>query len=239
MKIIIAGATGYIGQELLSQCLAQNSITAVVALTRRGLPLTNPKLRTYIMEDKDWLSYSDPDLKAELAGSQACLWTIGLTPSKAGKVDEVTAKRVSVEYPAAAVGAFQRAFLAGDGDGEREGDGDGQRKDKRKFRFVYISGAAAERDQNRSLWYWRDYRRLRGESENVLLRHSEANKDLFETYIMRPGPVPTDQGALKNYLWEMVSSVRLDLLVKTIDVALNGQPETTLSVQAIRGWAGK
>src|SRR5882757_4698056 len=46
MKILILGATGLVGSNALEQCLANPSITKVIAPTRRALPprakLTNP-----------------------------------------------------------------------------------------------------------------------------------------------------------------------------------------------------
>ncbi|KAL4785954.1 hypothetical protein BJX76DRAFT_322654 [Aspergillus varians] len=233
MKVIIAGATGYIGQEILSQCLAHPSITSIVALTRRELNIQNKndKLRTHIMTDADFLSFSDPKLTEELKGASACLWAIGLRPSKAGN-DERT-RQISMDYPAAAAAGFQRAFTAGSDSVSPPAPGG-------KFRFVYISGAGVERNQNQSLWYMGDFRRLRGETENVLFRHAEANADVFETYIMRPGLVPSSKGTLIDRLWSLAPSVRLDLLVKTmIDVALNGNEKTTFENQMIREWGAR
>ncbi|KAL4868463.1 hypothetical protein BDV12DRAFT_185968 [Aspergillus spectabilis] len=215
MKIIVAGATGYIGQELLSQCLAHKSITSIIALSRRDLGITNPRLRVHIMKDEDFLSYSDPALLEELKGASACLWAIGLRPSQAGR-DERT-RVISVDYIEKAAEGFQRAF-------QSSSDVNG------KFRFVYMSGAAVERDQNnKSLWFMGPFRRLRGESENVLLRRAKANPDVFETYILRPGLVPSPQRTLKDRLWSLVPSVRLDYLAKaTIDIAISGHERTTL-----------
>lgn len=74
MKFILTGCTGFIGSEVLSQCLRNPTITSVVALSRRQLPdsvSNDPKLKVVIM--KDFNSYSEPVLK-ELAGADACIW---------------------------------------------------------------------------------------------------------------------------------------------------------------------
>jgi uncharacterized protein YbjT (DUF2867 family) len=74
MKFIITGCTGFIGGEVLSQCLRNPIITSVVALSRRPLPDSvgnDPKLKTVIL--KDFNSYPVPVLK-ELAGADACIW---------------------------------------------------------------------------------------------------------------------------------------------------------------------
>jgi uncharacterized protein YbjT (DUF2867 family) len=74
MKIILSGATGFIGSEALQQCLKSSSITSVVALSRRNLPdavTSNPKLKVIIMDD--FTAYPDTVLR-ELAGTEACIW---------------------------------------------------------------------------------------------------------------------------------------------------------------------
>ncbi|KAL2827790.1 hypothetical protein BDW59DRAFT_54708 [Aspergillus cavernicola] len=226
MKIILAGATGHIGQEILSQCLAHPSITSIVALSRRDLGVKNDKLRVHLMADQDFLSYSNPALTEELKGAAACLWAIGLRPSKTGNTEYN--RRISIEYTAAAASAFQRAFTSDTVSSDASGG---------RFRFVYISGAGVERDQNQSLWYAGNFRRLRGEAENILFRHAEANPDLFEAYVMRPGLVPSTQGTLRDRLWSLVTSVRADYLTKAmIDIALEGNEETTITNEMMREW---
>jgi uncharacterized protein YbjT (DUF2867 family) len=74
MKVILSGATGFIGSEALRQCLKSSSITSVVVLSRRNLEdsvTSNPKLKVIIMDD--FTAYPDTVLK-ELAGAEACIW---------------------------------------------------------------------------------------------------------------------------------------------------------------------
>jgi nucleoside-diphosphate-sugar epimerase len=74
MKSILTGCTGFIGSEVLSQCLRNPTITSVVVLSRRQLPdsvINDPKLNVVIMEDFN--SYPVPVLK-EFAGADACIW---------------------------------------------------------------------------------------------------------------------------------------------------------------------
>lgn len=62
--------------------------------------------------------------------------------------DNETARKVSIDYTLAAAQAFEQNFSP-HADGEK------------KFRLIYLSGAAAEKDQGKSLWFMQDYRRIR------------------------------------------------------------------------------
>jgi hypothetical protein len=73
MKVILAGSSGFIGKEVLRQCLQNPSITSLVALSRRPLPENDPKLKTVLMED--FTSYS-PSVLQELEGADSCIWYV-------------------------------------------------------------------------------------------------------------------------------------------------------------------
>ncbi|KAL4900112.1 hypothetical protein BDW74DRAFT_162392 [Aspergillus multicolor] len=229
MKIILTGATGYIGTELLTACLSNPRITSIIALTRRDLlssnpHLTNPKLRVLKITESDFLSYSDPALTDEIRGASACLWTIGITPAKLKELNEEEKRVISLDYLAAASKAFTELSST-------------DAKAGKKFRFIFISGIAAERDQERALWYWNDFWKLRGESENILLRHAASHSDAFEAYIMRPGLVPSAAGAVRDLLWGLVPSVRLDFLVNAmISLALRGNEKRIWENGEIKGF---
>ena len=79
MKIILTGSTGFIGNEILHQCVNSPDISSIVALSRRELPkdvTSNAKLEVIIL--KDFTTYSDDVLK-RLAGAEACIWYGRLT----------------------------------------------------------------------------------------------------------------------------------------------------------------
>jgi nucleoside-diphosphate-sugar epimerase len=76
MKIILTGSTGFIGSEILTQCLANPSITSIIALSRRKLPdslSSDPKLQTVILDD--FATYNDEVLR-ECVGAEACIWYV-------------------------------------------------------------------------------------------------------------------------------------------------------------------
>ncbi|GIJ90179.1 hypothetical protein Asppvi_009131 [Aspergillus pseudoviridinutans] len=226
MKVIIAGATGFVGQEILSQCLAHPSITSIVALCRRELPITDPKLHVHLMKDQDFLSYSDPQLSASLRGADACIWTLGITPSRAS--DEQALRRVTLEYTSQAAKAFNNAFTASNEAGQEASAGS-------KFRFVYFSGGLAERDQSKPLWFYAGYRRMR----NILLEQAAAHPATFESYIMRPGLVLSRQGTFADRVRGLAPSVRVDVLARAaVDVAVQGHSEKIWENAQITEWKG-
>ncbi|PMD48414.1 hypothetical protein L207DRAFT_627146 [Hyaloscypha variabilis F] len=217
MKFILTGCTGFIGSEVLSQCLRNPTITSVVALSRRKLPdsvANDPKLKLVIM--KDFNLYSESALK-EISGADACIWCMGTTAGD---------KVLEVDYPL----AFGNAFSP---------------TPKKKFRYIYLSGATTERDQEKPLWFKADMRKMKGQAEQNMLDFvtTEGTKGLWETLIVKSGFViskdirsPRD---IMGWMMGMKACIRVDELAATmIDAALNGWRENTLKdVQAmgIRG----
>lgn len=74
MKVIVTGATGKAGREIVKHCIADERITKIVILTRRavaGMVESNPK--TEVVMHQDFSRYSD-ELLRRLEGAEACLW---------------------------------------------------------------------------------------------------------------------------------------------------------------------
>ena len=79
MKLIVAGATGFVGSEVIRLSLKRPDITTVIALSRTpiSLPLQPEdgadvsKLRNIIV--KDYGDYPE-SVKKEFAGADACIW---------------------------------------------------------------------------------------------------------------------------------------------------------------------
>ena len=75
MKLIVAGATGYVASEVIRQSLRMPGITSVVALARK--PVVAPegsdaaKFRSVVVED--YGSYPE-HVRKEFAGANACIW---------------------------------------------------------------------------------------------------------------------------------------------------------------------
>lgn len=73
MKVIITGATGYIGGAALKRALAVPEVTEVIVLARREPEIQNSKLTTLIK--KDFNTYTSDEI-AKLKGAEACIWYI-------------------------------------------------------------------------------------------------------------------------------------------------------------------
>jgi nucleoside-diphosphate-sugar epimerase len=77
MKLIVCGATGFVGQETVIQALAHPDITSVIALTRRPLELPagieTGKLSSVTLAD---FGHYDDDAKKGLGDADACIWYV-------------------------------------------------------------------------------------------------------------------------------------------------------------------
>lgn len=81
MKILVTGATGLIGAEVIRQAIKDPAITKVIALTRNPVDIQHPRLKTII--HKDFLKYGN--LGEVLKEVDACLWCLGISQSQVSK----------------------------------------------------------------------------------------------------------------------------------------------------------
>ena len=128
MKVIITGATGTAGSEVLRQALADKDVTGILVLARRPLDVTDPKLRIAVLDD--FLDYSA--VMPQLAGYDACLWCLGISQTEVSKEDY---EKITHDYALAAAQAMQ-------------GLGEG-------FRFCFLSGRGADSAEKSSILFAR------------------------------------------------------------------------------------
>jgi uncharacterized protein YbjT (DUF2867 family) len=83
MKIIITGASGTAGSEVLRQSLSDNFITEVFALVRKPTGIEHPKLKTIL--HNDFLNYEG--LEDVFKKANACIWCLGISQTKVSKED--------------------------------------------------------------------------------------------------------------------------------------------------------
>jgi uncharacterized protein YbjT (DUF2867 family) len=115
MRLIVTGATGMAGAEVVRQALAHPAIDGVTALARQPVELEHPKLTT--LEITDFLNYQ-PALP-RLAGHDACLWCLGVSQRDVAEAEYI---RITRDFTLAGAAAMQSVnpaltfgFLSGEG----------------------------------------------------------------------------------------------------------------------------
>lgn len=164
MKIVLTGVTGFIGSAVLQRCLVHPNITEVVTLSRRSPEVTHPKLHSIIY--KDFHTYPS-SLLGELAGAEACIWSVGTS---------LSGKDVHVGYTLAAAKAFADNLAP-------------QLAKENKFRFVYVSSGLSIQDQNNTTWFPTEARKSRGYVEKELVELEQAYEKQWQSINVRPAGV--------------------------------------------------
>ncbi len=77
MKIILTGATGMVGSEVLKQAIADPGITHITNIVRNKPEAEDPKVTTVI--HKNFLDYSG--LEDVFRNNEACIWCLGISQS--------------------------------------------------------------------------------------------------------------------------------------------------------------
>ncbi|XWW95235.1 hypothetical protein V2A60_003189 [Cordyceps javanica] len=199
MKLIVVGATGLIGTEVIRQALSHKSVTSVVALGRRPTPppksvTAGPALEKFqSVTLDDFTSYPD-DVKSQLAGADACIWLLAITPTASKTMDFETVKKVCVDYVMEGFSVLKQLPRPEGG---------------KPLRFVYASGAKAERDQTKKPWILGDYTLMRGRIETQLLEATKQSGGIIETCLLRLGLVksPERMGLVTGMLASAAASV--------------------------------
>ncbi|KEY64521.1 hypothetical protein S7711_03588 [Stachybotrys chartarum IBT 7711] len=173
MKLIIAGSTGLVGAEIIRQALSIPEITSVVGLARRETPTPAnlgpnadvSKLKSVVVIDFE--NYPE-DVKQELAGADACIWTIATTPEKLGSMTTEESKKISHDYLIYGLETMAKTANT-------------------PFRFAYISGAKSERDQTKKPFILGEFCLMRGECENRVIDFAKRSDGRVVCGVARPG----------------------------------------------------
>ncbi|GAA6058854.1 hypothetical protein JCM10212_002798 [Sporobolomyces blumeae] len=228
MRLILTGATGSAGGEVLRQALVDPRVTAVTVLSRRPLPaylVPDPppsKLRVTL---HDSFEAYPAALLDSLKGYDACIWALGTTSN--GK-SEPEYERVTRTYAVEAAKAFSTLKPTGVGDDERRDAGTNA-----KFVFAYISGLGA--DQEKRGWTSTMFGRIKGQTERdlslvpALAAYSFRPGFIVPTVVPPPAYRSTYNTPFYQGLGNLVSrasdsmAIRGDLLAKAlIEVCLQG-----------------
>ncbi|KAF7952908.1 hypothetical protein EAE96_006131 [Botrytis aclada] len=202
MKVIISGSTGYIGGEVLSQCLNHPSITSIILLTRRSIEALaeTPKVKVIVVDD--FTSYDESTVN-ELKTADAAIWCLGTYNG-----DE----RVDIEFPLTFINCIKARPLGSP-----------------QFRYVQLGGAFTEPppeegQKERSLWYFSSGRRIRGAAEARVLETSEDSiQSTFKVYLVKPGGVlPKSATILQCVFGSSLSVGIVELAATMVDLAIHG-----------------
>ncbi|KAL3418193.1 hypothetical protein PVAG01_09908 [Phlyctema vagabunda] len=208
MNIILTGSTGFIGSEVLRQCLADPKIIPVTVLSRRSLQTAHAKLNVLIIKDFPKLEEEEGVVEA-LSKADGCIWAMGTTAAE---------PVLEIEYPMAFADAALRTFAQ-----HERSDAENKR-----FRYVHLSGKYAERDQEKSLWFLSEGRKFKGLAETKLLHVAEQSGKKWETYIARPDLVLSRTSFLAQLASKVLGSQQIwvqDLAAAMIDVVVSGSQE--------------
>ncbi|KAJ5519984.1 hypothetical protein N7463_000437 [Penicillium fimorum] len=162
MKLIIAGASGLLGTEIVRQSLQMHEITQVIALARRPVQLDkgtdSSKLKSVVI--CDYGEYPD-SVKAE---------TVAITPFPIGGFDFAEVRRICQDSTKLGFEAMYEAGLA------------------RTFRFMYLSEQGTPRDPTERPIIMADYQIMRCNTELMVLEFP-TEKNGVEVCIAQPGVV--------------------------------------------------
>ncbi|KAF4981335.1 hypothetical protein FDECE_17705 [Fusarium decemcellulare] len=217
MKVLLTGASGMVGGEVLSQCLSHPSISSIVAFGRRELSLPDEtpkvqKLQSVVI--KDFSKWPEDILHAH-SDAVGMIWCMG---SYNGS------HTADFEYPLAFQESMVRVLET--------------KPSRAPFRYIHLSGKFVRQNQDEPLWFMDGPRKLKGLLETKSLSLAESHPAVWKTFILRPGGIVaktltggggfnafTKMGAILGENW----AVRIEELAAFMaGVAVDGEGEDSL-----------
>ncbi|KAI9699565.1 MAG: hypothetical protein M1820_007063 [Bogoriella megaspora] len=175
MKLVITGATGWVGTEVVRQALRNPAVTSIVALGRNptSIPKNSgpnaSKLQSVILDD--WTSPYPEAVQTAIAGADGCIWCLAVAPSESKEMPFEDVTRVCSEYTLHALSSIAATANV-------------------PFRFIYASGVFVERDQSKTnLPFLEDYMLMRGRVENAILAFAHENAPKVQAAVTKPGAI--------------------------------------------------
>lgn len=75
IKIILTGATGFVGEGVLLECLRNPHVSEILMVNRRHIPMSHPKLKELLLPD-----FTDTTgVEYRLSGYDACFYCAGIS----------------------------------------------------------------------------------------------------------------------------------------------------------------
>jgi nucleoside-diphosphate-sugar epimerase len=204
MRVIVAGATGFLGAEVMRQLTARADVDGVTCLTRRPVEAAPAKVTSVVMED--FLSY-DAELARDLSGHAACVWALGSRHAPGG--DAALHARATIDYPLALLHAVMG-------------------NDPVRFRFCYVSGWGSDPVRGATMPFLPAGAALKGRAEGRL-NDFAAERPGLEVASFRPAKIlPASAGALTHAfygrLWVGVDELARALIHVALDAPAGATP---------------
>ncbi|KAJ5893426.1 hypothetical protein N7495_005117 [Penicillium taxi] len=222
MKLIVAGATGLVGTEIIRQCLQISEITQIIALARKPVHIedgtdSTSKLKSVVI--RDYGEYP-ADVRAEFAGADACIWTVAVTPFRTSSFDFAEVKRVCQDCTLA---GFKAMYESGPA---------------KPFRFLYFSADGTPRDPTKRPVIMGDYQVMRCETELMVIKFPQEYLGV-EICIAQPGVIVNSTSFGRSVLASIFRLVntftraipnihRQELSAAVLDLAIKGFDQETV-----------
>lgn len=215
MKVLIAGASGSIGGEILTHLLQRSEITNIIALTRKPIADLPSKVENILVPDFGDLEHLGDEKWEKIRDADAMVWAIGTYNLN---------EDVNTRYPL----AFQNAFAA-----RLPAPQSGKTS---KFRFILLSGAFVEPDQSRTLFFLPQQRKAKGVTESKTVEFAERHKEVWEALVIRPSGILIGQ-SLQNSVASFVLGTMLvkgeELGAFVAELVVKGSEETVIKNSTI------
>jgi len=211
VRVVVFGATGTAGSAVVRQCLADERVAEVRAITRRPIGLGHRKLRDIHCHD-----FAHPESIAhQLTDVDVCFFCLGTSRRRAGSV--AAYREITLTYPLAASDILV----------ERSPD----------HTFVHLSAAGAD-PTSRSLL---TYAKVKGEAEQQLADNGVKRLFVARPGYIRPAAGRRGPGAaLHTAVGAVLMGLAIgadDLARGMIEAALGDEPGHLLRNRELRGLA--
>ena len=157
IKVIVTGVTGMVGEGVLLECLRNDRVESVLAVCRKPLDQSDPKLKVFLAPD--FLAIEATT--ARLEGYDACFYCAGVSSNGVTEQDYTRITYDTTLHFASV------ALQANPG-----------------IVFSFVSGHLADSsEQGRVMWA-----RIKGKTENALMKMFHGKEYNFRPALMRPMP---------------------------------------------------
>jgi uncharacterized protein YbjT (DUF2867 family) len=214
MKIILTGATGMVGSEVLKEAIADPGISHITTIVRNNPGIENPKVTTVI--HKNFLDYSR--LEDVFKNNEACIWCLGISQTLVSKEQYQV---ITYDYTLVAAKAMLKSnpaisflFLSGSGADPKEKSRTLFARVKGKtenallklpFKKLYIArpaGIRPEKVKESAPWYeklfFRLYPFLKIVIPSMVITSEELAKAMLNILKSGSGKIVFESGELKK-----------------------------------------